>query len=416
MWGGVRDARAETLTWAQVKERAANRSPVALQARQAVRAAHADAAGAGRWPRANPSITGSVETGALFGHPDHRSFAVGIEQELDVVGVAVTAARAAEQKVTVAEKEAAVMRLEGLADTANAFFELDRAQRSLDVWVRLDEAYRRIATATASTTAAGETSDLDAILAEADSGGATADLSQAKTDLARAQAALAVLIGSMDPMSLRVFAPDVVPPPDVRMVAELVAAAVRHRPELPLWEARDREAQARRVFAERSALPQPAIGLGARYERFVEGRESLIGNSGALPGFRHENWVFEATLSIPLPLFDRNQAEKARAVADANTAREQLEVAARELPGAVVRAKVAADASWMVLSRFQAMEAKLASAFTLLEKGFAAGQVDLIRTLSGAERIARTRIRAIEARATYLKARAELGRAVGDEL
>ena len=80
-----------------------------------------------------------------------------------------------------------------------------------------------------------------------------------------------------------------------------------------------------------------------------------------------------------------------------------------------MRAKAAVDASWAALVRFQAVEPKLAKAQALIEKGFAAGQIGLFDTLAGAERVARARVRAIEARAVYLKARAELSRALGEE-
>jgi outer membrane protein, heavy metal efflux system len=409
------EARAETLTWAQVKERAVKQSPAAVRAQQGVRAARADVAGVGRWPRQNPVLTGSVETGAPFGQSDDRTFSVGLQQELDVVGVAATGAGVGRQRIAVAEKEAAILRLDGLAEVADAFVDLDRAQRVLAVWLELEQTFRLIAAGTAKAAGAGEKSDLDAILAEADSAGATTELSQAKSELARAQVRLGVMVGSADPSSLQVVAIDTMPPPDARPLDEFVAAALRRRSERSLWQARQAEAEARRAFAARSALPQPTLGIGVRSERFEEGRGSLLGDPGELTGFRHQNLTLELTLSIPLPFFDRNQAEHARALADMNTAHEEVEIASREIKGAVVRAKAAVDATWLSFSRWQSLEPKLVEALALLEKGYAAGQVDLLTTLASAERVSRARILAIETRAAYLKARAELSRSLGDQ-
>lgn len=413
--GLAAQARAEDLTWAQVKERALKRSPTAVEGKQAVRAARAEAEGAGRWPRENPVLTGAVETGAPFGHGQDMGFSIGIQQEIDIAGVAATGARAAGAQVAAAEKEDAVLRQDALVDAALAFIDLDRAQRSLSIWVELDAMFRTIATGTTKAAAAGEKPELDALLAEADSAGASADLAQAKTDLAAAQARLAIVIGAANPESLRVIGFSETPAPDGRTPAELTAAAARRRPEPSLWRARVAEAEARGSFAGRSVLPRPTVGVGFRWDRQEVGRDSLLGNPGGLLGFRDTGEHLEVSLSIPLPFFDRNQAERARALADASTAREMVDIADRTLKSDIMRAKASVDASFAALGRFQAVEPKLVKAQALLEKGFAAGQIGLFETLAGAERVARARVRAIEARAAYLKARAELSRALGEE-
>lgn len=407
------DARGETLTWDQVKARAAARSPAAAQAKQTVRAARAEASGAGRWPRSNPVLKGGAELGAPFGHPEDVGFSVELEQELDVFGVAAAGARAGRQGVAVAEREAAVLRLDGLAEAAEAFIELDRAQRALGIWTDLDRTFGRIAAGASKAAEAGERSELDAILAHADSAGATSELAQARAELARAQARLAVVVAAPDPASLRVASSDSVQPPDARAVHVLLAAAVRRRPEAALWHARLEAAEARRTLAARSVLPQPTLGLGIQTER--EQLEAALGDLGGPNGLRHQSTQLQISLSVPLPFFDTGQAERARALADASSAREQAEISVREIKAAVTRAKSAADASWTALTRWQAVAPRLDEAESLLEKGYAAGQVDLFDTLAGAERVARARVRILEARADYLKARAELSRALGEE-
>ncbi|WP_437656790.1 TolC family protein [Sorangium sp. So ce1182] len=407
------EARGETLTWDQVKARAAARSPAAAQAKQTVRAARAEASGAGRWPRTNPVLKGGAELGAPFGHPEDVGFSLEIEQELDVFGVAAAGARAGRQGVAVAEGEATVLRLDGLAEAAEAFIELDRTQRALDIWTDLDKTFGRIAAGAAKAAAAGERSELDAILAHADSAGATSELAQARAELARAQARLAVVVAAPDAASLRVASSDAVQPPDARAVPVLLAAALRRRPETALWRARLGEAEARRTLAARSVLPQPTLGLGVQTER--EQLEAALGSPGGPNGVSHQSTQLQISLSVPLPFFDTGQAERARALADASSAREQTEIAVREIKAAVTRAKSAADASWTALTRWQAVAPRLDEAQSLLEKGYAAGQVDLFDTLAGAERVARARVRILEARADYLKARAELSRALGEE-
>jgi outer membrane protein, heavy metal efflux system len=410
--GTASSARAETLTWAQVKERTASRSPAALDRQQTVRAARAEAVGAGRWPRTNPVLRGGVSTGAPFGHPDERGVSIELEQELDVFGVAAAAARAGNAKVAAAVQEGAVLRLAGLAEAADAFIELDRAQRALGIWTELDATFGRIAAGTAKAAGVGERSELDATLAAADSAGARADLAQVTADLARAQAKLGVLVASAEPSSLRVVSDETVQPPDARRLDALVAAAIHRRPETAFRRAQLEEAEARRTLAARSALPQPTVGFGVQTERLGERREAFLGNPGEIEG---ESVQLQVTLAVPLPLFDTNQAERARALADASTAREQAALARLEIKAAVTGAKAAVDASWTALQRWQAVAPRLDGAQALLEKGYAAGQTGLFDLLAGVERVTRARVRILEARAAYLKARAALSRALGEE-
>lgn len=182
-----------------------------------------------------------------------------------------------------------------------------------------------------------------------------------------------------------------------------------------MWSARLAEAEARSSFAGRSVFPRPTVGVAFRMDRQEVGRDSLLGAPGGLLGFRDTGEHLEITLSVPLPFFDRNQAERARALADASTAREKADITVQSLKSDMMRSKAAVDASFASLARFQAVEPKLAKAQELLERGFTAGQIGLFDTLAGAERIARARVRAIEARAAYLKARAELSRALGED-
>lgn len=108
---------------------------------------------------------------------------------------------------------------------------------------------------------------------------------------------------------------------------------------------------------------------------------------------------------------------KARAAArsPATVEAKQGAIAARQISAAVTRAKSAVDASWAALARWQAIAPRLDEAQAMVEKGYAAGQVDLFDTLASAERVARARVQILEARAAYLKARAELSRALGEE-
>jgi cobalt-zinc-cadmium efflux system outer membrane protein len=408
-------ARAQTLTWDEALRRARTHAPGAVAAMQSVRAARAEAQAAGRWPRTNPvlRLAGDYE---LDTDPSSMVGA-GIEQEFDIAGLAIARGRQAEAAVRAAGQGARVGMQDALRETAEAFVDLDLAQRSVAIWTDLAAMYDQLARASAATEAAGVTARQQTLLALIEQGSIAADLSQAQAHRARARATLAVLVGVAVPEGLAVASDDALPPPDARAPEALVDYALTHRSEIAAARAQLDEANRRGTAAALVPVPAPTVQVGMRRERAVtdpnELRPNAMGQIG-LGGIDHRSITVFANVAIPLPLFDRNQAERARAEADAATARENLAIAERRVRAEVSAAFGARAAAWATYERWRALASALDEAQALARRGYDAGQVGIVETLVALERVARGRLALVRSRADYWRARVALARAVGE--
>jgi cobalt-zinc-cadmium efflux system outer membrane protein len=131
-------------------------------------------------------------------------------------------------------------------------------------------------------------------------------------------------------------------------------------------------------------------------------------------GADHRSIMLAADLSFALPIFDRNQAERARADADVSTSRENLTIEARRVRAEVGAARAAVEATRASYERWISMAAALDEAATLTRRGFESGQVGIVNTLIALERVARGRLVQARSRADYWRARVALARALGD--
>jgi cobalt-zinc-cadmium efflux system outer membrane protein len=407
-------ASAQTLTWEETLRRAREHAPVAVAAGQSVRAARADAAGAGRWPRTNPVVRlgGEYE---LDTDPS-RGYAVGVEQQFDLAGVASASSRQAAAHAHAARTFAEVETLDALRQAAEAFIDLDLAQRAFATWTGLATLYERLLEATRRTEAAGVTPRQQTLLATIEQGAVTSELAAATAEIARARSALAVLVGLDDPAGLAATSPDDLPPPDDRTEEAMMAFAVEHRPEFPALRARLDEARRRATVARRSLIPAPTLYFGVRGERSViDAREVRPNAAGQVEstGADHRSILLAADVSFALPVFDRAQAARARADVDALTEQENLSIEARRVRAELGAARASVAATGGSYERWRAIGAALDEATALAQRGYESGQVGILESVVTLERIARGRIAQIRSRAEYWRARMALGRALG---
>lgn len=189
------------------------------------------------------------------------------------------------------------------------------------------------------------------------------------------------------------------PPP-----LERLGAVARGRlPSLRAGAARIREADARAALADREAWPRPSVGVQYR-------REGNPTSEGAYD-------IVMGVVSIPIPSFQMNQGERARARADVTVAEAELDAAQRLLDGQIAEARsevVAAAARTRaygteILPRFE-------ENLTLLRRSFELGEIDILALSTGRERFLRIQSDALGAQQDYFVALAGLERVVGVDL
>ena len=189
------------------------------------------------------------------------------------------------------------------------------------------------------------------------------------------------------------------PPP----LDRLSAVARERLPSLRVGAARIREAEARGDAADRDAWPRPSLGV--QYKR--EGNPSTEGTYNILMG----------VVSVPIPGFQRNQGERARARADATVAEAELTATRRLLEGQIAEARSEVVAA---AARTNAYGSEILPRFeenlTLLRRSFELGEIDILALSTGRERFLRIQSDALLAQQDYFVALAGLERVVGVDL
>lgn len=250
--------------------------------------------------------------------------------------------------------------------------------------------------------AAGETAALTLRLAQAEVAQARQGLVAAEQAFLSSRFRLAQLSG-WPVASPPLPAGDVDIPRDPPPVEKLHAVARERLPSLRTASARVREAEARVNVADREAWLKPSLGV--QYQR--EGNTSGEGPTNIVMG----------VVSLPIPSFQRNQGERARARADVVVATAALDETRKLLDGQIAEARsevVAAAArakayGTEILPRF---EENLA----LLRRSFELGEIDILALSTGRERFLRIQSDALLAQHDYFVALAGLERVVGVDL
>lgn len=305
-------ARTLTLTEAETTALAHNAELAGVESQLAQ--AKARLGGASLLLQENPELVAGAgqRSGGLNSSLDLE---LGVQQRFELFGQRGARIDTAQASVNAAQASLDAERLNLLAKIRSAFGRLLARQRAATV---AEESLRLGGDALGAARArlsAGESNRLELNAAIVERGQAVRALSRARTELAQAAAELRLLLGVTDaePLSVEGELPSVGPPPPP--LPSLVQTALSRRPELRAATAELAAAQSQRVLAGKEALPNPALGVAYRRE----GAEHIVAG----------------TLSIPIPLFNRNQTGKG--VASAAAAQAQSLLSATE---ARIRAEV----------------------------------------------------------------------------
>ncbi|MDY0384784.1 TolC family protein [Trichlorobacter sp.] len=278
---------------------------------------------------ANPVLELEGATGSLTGSPDERSVGIALNQELPLA--AIVSRRKA---VARAEAEAARLQLEarkrsladqvrrawGAAVLASHRLELLRSQTMLAETL-LVIARERFA--------AGDLPEFEVQLADLDRQRQLLRQAEQQAELIRAQRQLALLMGLADGQPLPPLAPLAMPQQPLPSDEHLLSDGLAHHPDLALRRQEQQRDEAALALVRAEAIPSLTVGLAYRNERSSQNSYQL--NGGLLtPGTeRTTDHILGLKLSIPLPLFSRNQAEISKVHGLANASRHRVESARR---------------------------------------------------------------------------------------
>jgi cobalt-zinc-cadmium efflux system outer membrane protein len=151
-------------------------------------------------------------------------------------------------------------------------------------------------------------------------------------------------------------------------------------------------------LADREAWPEPSIG--ASWHR--EGGPN-----------EHEDVIF-GTLTLPIPLWQRNQGARAEARADLAIAEAELESLEGRLRARLARAESAVRAAAVRIAVFGTeVLPSFEQNLSMLERAHELGEIDVLDVSVAVERFLRAQDDALDARADYFDALADLEETVG---
>ena len=182
----------------------------------------------------------------------------------------------------------------------------------------------------------------------------------------------------------------------------LVERAIEHDPRLVVLRARLDHATSRVALAKREVWPNPIVGVGFE-------RESL-GTPAAGSKLRF-------VAGLPLPLWDRNQGEIARARARATVIRQQIEDRKEILTNQIAKQVQSVEAAYRQtkIYRQQVLPA-LEKQFQLLKAGFELGELNLLDVMNARDRLLEVQRENLNALEEYFRAVSELERLLGTSI
>lgn len=344
--------------------------------------------------RPNPELSLEVENFAGQGElrgTDAAETTLQLSQLLELGGKRSQRLQLATFEQAIADQELSAQRLELTAATRKAFLQLLAAQQALalaEEQVRLAEGVFATVEARVSggKVPAVERQRAEVALAVARSGAVQAGLAltAAGQDLALQWGGAAPLtpkaVGSLEEL------------PELPSLEALIAR-LGEAPEAARWQQEAAASQTRVGLARASAVPDLTLSLGVRQFQ------------------QNDDTAMVAGLSLPLPLFDRNQGGIAAAGAALNQSRHRQQAALARSRTALVNshaALVAAQGQASVL-REQVLPAAL-RAFEAAELGYQVGKFDYLTVLDAQRTLFEVRGQYLEALTAAHLALADLDR------
>jgi cobalt-zinc-cadmium efflux system outer membrane protein len=382
------------LTLEQALALALEHSPVVAAAGSSYEAAGQRVRQAGRWP--NPELELEAEElggpGELSGL-DSAEISSVLSQEIPLGGEVGKRSSLAASEHRLAETGLETARLDLRVGTTLAFHQVLLAQEQVTLAAEMHELARSFFDTVSKRVEAGKVSPVEATRARTQMVAARIELERARRGLAAARSRLASTWGGTEARFRQAAGalPPAQPPPPLATLRPLLEQA----PELQQSEEeiRHRQLAVQLVRAER--IPNLTISVGPRYLR-----EAGI-----------TTWV--AGLSLPLPLFDRNQHELAAS---------ELEVKQAEHQAKAVRAALEAELAAAIadLSAFaaeiRALEDEIIPAASqVLETiriGYQEGKLGFLEVLDAQRELFETRQQRLSAYAELLETRALISRLV----
>jgi cobalt-zinc-cadmium efflux system outer membrane protein len=326
-------------------------------------------------------------------------WSVGIAQPFEIGGQQARRREAASAALQALRAEIDEAKRQARADAGLRYFAVLAAQRRVQIEQRSLELFESTAQAVEKRRAAGEDTRLDANVALIEAERARNALASAREQLLDARSELGTVL-QLPPSAMPEIAGEMVHPVGDRPLYELepLLTSAQNRPRQRALVARQDAARARVGVEQASRYPDVTVGVS-------------VGREG--PGTARER-VTTLSVSVPLPLFKRNDAAIGQALSEADQAEIERAVAIRDTQAQVRRLWSRLDSQRERAQRLQrAMLVVARQSQELAAKSRQAGQIGLLDQLLVNRQTLDAERELNEALAEYHATRIELEYAAG---
>ncbi len=322
----------------------------------------------------NPTLELEGGTGALTGSSAENSLSLGVSQEFFLAGKRG-------KRLAIAERELDMYRWQ-LADrervlrdeVKSSFYDVILAEQRLTLADRSIALNRQLLDVTKERLAAGDIPELEMNLAKVElarSEGARIDIEKA---LNRNQAKLWTLMGlpiGESPVTNGTFEAEI---SMVKSLIELKQLAHGKRPDLKSLEAEKSRGESDIILAQAEGVPNITAGLALK-------RDTTAIEIGGVEG-KDTAYIIALKLSMPIPLFDKNQAGVQEAQAKWNNSESRLTAATRNAEREVETAYASLLNADKVLSLYRTnIIPQLEENLKLTQEAYRLGEVGILAVI-----------------------------------
>jgi cobalt-zinc-cadmium efflux system outer membrane protein len=341
--------------------------------------------------RPNPRVEALIEDT----RPANRLTAVYVNQPLELGGKRPARIAAAERRLDVASAELNAMRAEIRAAVMVAFFDVLVAQERFLLTQGLVELSQRATTAASKRVTAGKVSPVEETKARVAEASVRVELSQASTSLKMARKRLTAIWGNATPRFERA-AGQIEALPALPTLKDLTAR-LANSPGLARAQLEVNRRQALVEVERTLRIPDVTLSLGGR-------RNAEVGLNQALLG-----------VSLPIPIFNRNQGNILEALRRTDKARDELSGTEirlnNEIAQALERLNVARQ-EIEILQREILPGAQ--SSYDAATKGFLMGKFSFLEALDAQRTLFQAKSQYLRALAEAHRSAAEIERVLGE--
>ena len=324
-----------------------------------------------------------------------RSTTLQLNLPIELGGKRASRQSAAERNRDAAVAELAIKRADIRAATVTAFYDVLTGQERYRLAMASIELAQRGSNAAAKRVIAGKISPVDETKARIAESGVRIELAQAGSELANARKRLTALWGNTTPRFERADGhADTLP--DLPVMSEL-AHRLQQSPNLLRARMEVDRRQALTQVERARQMPDITVSVGAK-------RDEQVGRTQAIVG-----------ISIPIPLFDRNQGNLQEALSRTDKARDEFAATEARLGSDLAQAHErlhAARQEAQLLQREILPGAQ--SVYDAATKGFEYGKFNFLEVLDAQRTLLQAKSQTLRALSEAHRAAAEIERILGD--